>query len=453
MALVPILQQEIERRDHELPNGGFGGGREACALAIAAANVGMSKEAAARRIYAILTGEYRNRAGKLVTQGVVSMDIADKLLTGLDRQEAWHLELAPYVSDPGRAYDPDYELEHTCGACKAWIDFEGSSVAGKRMGPAYSLCYRCLVVELPDPEERPDAAGRVGGRIPWFDVRQFYIAYVEQPHTLESLIGPWAERYGYSGAASAAVALSHAFRKLGLPMRSRHESKKHLSKLRGPSRDKRFSDDFLKKVAALHYHRDVSLRQVCQSTFERFGFRKEKDMWGPLSRSMRAVGYPPRDRIEMTRLRSTKHGLSPRNWKDRQRLRKEAGWGAGGTAGVDIKGRPLAPRCLHEGCSKGAAKGGLWCYAHDPDNREEIEAHLEAMRLRSPRQNPENLVAVGDLPVRLRAGFERSGGWKPLTEVTGITNSALLRYTKMPPEKLVMRDTYDRLASALESLT
>ena len=93
-ALVPILWQEIANRADEDGMGGI----TACALAIAASKK-MTYGSAYRRIEQILKGDYLNRRGETIVQQDVTFEVADNILTGLDRQDAWYRELAGFLPE------------------------------------------------------------------------------------------------------------------------------------------------------------------------------------------------------------------------------------------------------------------------------------------------------------------------------------------------------------------
>lgn len=152
--LVPILEAEVACRADEDGQGGL----TAACHAIAASKA-MTYEAAYRRIYAILSGETE----------VVTFEVADKLLTGLDRQDAWYCELEAYATpedtvtigpsvceDCGREvepgvkpidlfrYDPTAMQGRVWDSTKQkWVRRPRNARAGGRRFRPWTLCRSC----------------------------------------------------------------------------------------------------------------------------------------------------------------------------------------------------------------------------------------------------------------------------------------------------------------------
>ena len=134
---------------------------------------------------------------------------------------------------------------------------------------------------------------------------------------------------------------------------------------------------------AIHakYITGVPARVLGRELYQVLGYKTPATCENAIGVAFRRYGLPVRDRIEATRLASTKHGLSPRDWRERYRRRREAGLG--------IHMEPLQPPCKAirssyprkgEPCRKPAVKGSDYCVSHDPERREWTVANLERAR-------------------------------------------------------------------------
>lgn len=254
-ALVPILLHEIAARDDESGKGGL----TACALAIAAANV-MSYDTAYRRISQLIAGEYTSKTGRSITQQIVSMAVADNLLTGLDRQDAWYRELADYLPD---YVPPGPQVCEDCGATiepgvkpielfrrvegslpdrvwdstkQKWVRRPGHAAANGRRFRSYALCRSCRAYALRDRalkggsngrgktlHTRDRIAPRRGGRPRLLTDEELQAAhhlYLKTGLSRREIAKRLLESRGKGSQQGYEQALMYGWRKLGLKLRS-----------------------------------------------------------------------------------------------------------------------------------------------------------------------------------------------------------------------------------------
>jgi len=151
-----------------------------------------------------------------------------------------------------------------------------------------------------------------------------------------------------------------------------------------------------RKARAIHakYRTGVSARTLGRELHETLGYPNAKAAEVAIGSAFRRYGLPVRDRIEATRLASTTNGLSPRDWRERYRRRK--------TAGYTIHLEPLQPRCAGvrsqyprkgQPCQRPAARGSDFCFSHDPARRAEALAIVERARARLG-QTPKSLPTL-----------------------------------------------------------
>lgn len=137
---------------------------------------------------------------------------------------------------------------------------------------------------------------------------------------------------------------------------------------------------------AIHakYQTGISARTLGRELYQVLGYKNPRTCEMQIGVAFKRYGLPVRDRIEATRLASTTNGLSPRDWRERYRRRREAGLG--------IHMEPLQPRCKAvrvcyprkgEPCRKPAMRGSDYCISHDPARRDAVVANLERARAKA----------------------------------------------------------------------
>lgn len=140
---------------------------------------------------------------------------------------------------------------------------------------------------------------------------------------------------------------------------------------------------------AIHakYEQGISARKLGQALYATLGYRSSRTCEAAIGHAFHRYGLPVRGRIEATVLASTSSGLSPRNPRERRRRRREAGLVSSGVRAM----QPRQPQCegmrskyprKGERCSKPAAVGSRFCWAHDPARREEVARIVTAARER-----------------------------------------------------------------------
>lgn len=138
------------------------------------------------------------------------------------------------------------------------------------------------------------------------------------------------------------------------------------------------------------YESGWSLRRIANEVWERFGFASPGSARVALEQAFALDGRKLRDRLEATRVASTKHGRAPRRGRDhsgyKRWLREQRG-----------EARPLCagrrrnyPR-RGEPCKQRAMVGSDYCCAHDPNRALALAAHTAKMRRRIGRANIELL--------------------------------------------------------------
>ena len=137
---------------------------------------------------------------------------------------------------------------------------------------------------------------------------------------------------------------------------------------------------------AIHakYATGVSARTLGRELYQVLGYKTANTCETAIGDAFKRYGLARRERIEATVLASTSSGLSPRDWRERNRRRK--------AAGLTVHMKPLQPKCKSvrrqyprkgEPCACRAMFGSDYCAAHDPAREEWRQEHLAAMRARA----------------------------------------------------------------------
>jgi len=211
-ALVPILWQEIANRADEDGLGGI----TACALAIAASKK-MTYGSAYRRIEQILKGDYLNRKGETIVQQDVTFEVADNILTGLDRQDAWYRELAEFLPEL-----PDLDVVGGwCKRCRA-----------RQVEPAGQRCVDCQTVLTRRGGWRRADLHRFSRR----DAEAIHRVHTEGGLSLREISRRMYERLGYSSPNSCLETMRMALRREGLRSRRPGEATAISNRVRGRKR-------------------------------------------------------------------------------------------------------------------------------------------------------------------------------------------------------------------------
>jgi len=156
-----------------------------------------------------------------------------------------------------------------------------------------------------------------------------------------------------------------------------------------PSNRSRISRD---KALAIHkkYQTGVSARTLGRELHTVLGYKSAQSCEAAIGAAFKKHGLPTRDRIAATILAATKDGLSPRDHKERSRVRREAGLTYQGMrsrrprcAGV----RTQHPRAGGQ-CENVSMVGSDYCFNHDPARKEQRDRIAADMRARQTREQP-----------------------------------------------------------------
>jgi len=217
----------------------------------------------------------------------------------------------------------------------------------------------------------------------------------------------------------------------------------------------------LRELHAFHVGQHISINRLAGRLYERYGYASAGSMGSAVSNGWKELGLQARDRIEMTVRASLKHGRARRARNpdgttnvNGPKSRGYKRWLMDQRAGHST----LQPKCVATSargrrCRRAAMYGSRFCENHEPTRAPAALAHLARMRARSPVHRPENLTTAGEFQTELAAYFAASGGrWKPLTAATGLSNSALARYLRCPPEKRVTLEQAARIRRGLAAV-
>lgn len=155
---------------------------------------------------------------------------------------------------------------------------------------------------------------------------------------------------------------------------------------------------------AIHakYQTGVSARTLGRELFEVLGYKSARSCEVAIGTAFSRHNLPVRGRLEASVLASTRDGLSPRDWRERYRRRKAAGY--------TIHLEPLRPLCKGvrqrapgkgQPCSKPAAHGSAYCVSHDPERDRARRENLEHARARIRRPQPKVEIAHAQVEVKV----------------------------------------------------
>lgn len=391
----------------------------------------------------------------------VDEDKVDEFLTAIGRTDLWHAEpLSEFLPE---ATPADEDFHATCVDCGTWIDWRqqgagvtveiGQVVNVRRQYRWFSLCAPCTSLRFP-LTDRPDVTGRMTGKMSAEELGEAYRMYAREGISVREVADRLWQRYGYAHAESCVSSLWQKWNRAGWPLR---ESDGRKAKPRPGDRRRhrrgRLPEKTLRTAYELHMRKDVSVNRLGHLLFEKHGYSTPTTCASAISNGWRRLGLKARDRIEMTRIASTKNGLSPRDHRERYRRRREAG--------LTNKGHQRQPMCLEtvksrarkgERCGRPALVGRDYCAAHDPAANEKRREHLARMRATSPRHSREHTVAMGTVLPDLELYYRLYGTWKPLAAATGIATATLSRNRKRQPHERMTLETLARLRPGLDRL-
>lgn len=224
----------------------------------------------------------------------------------------------------------------------------------------------------------------------------------------------------------------------------------------GPRRGKRLgahvkhiSPDDLKLAHDLHW-RGVPLRRIARAWQQtgRITYATENAAISSLYSLFEARGWPRRDRIEMVRRVSTKHGRAGRAQARRYGPDYAAYRRAQRKRNGDLRDvRCAATNKTGEPCKRWALADKLHCVAHDPDRATErarvMEAAWAASRARMLRWGDHRLVVENAIEQHGQAALARASG------ICATVVGRMLRYEDGQPIK---PETWVKLKRGMASL-
>lgn len=154
---------------------------------------------------------------------------------------------------------------------------------------------------------------------------------------------------------------------------------------RPPGAGCRFTDEQLRALHVAHL-RGQSINELAKQVFEQVGYSSQSSCASCISSAWKRLGLEARDRIEMTVLKSWKHGRAGRQQQrehgpDYVKYRREQKRKNGEVHGRRCEAlRQQYPR-KGQPCSRSALSDSEFCYSHDPRVKAERDAHLERMRV------------------------------------------------------------------------
>lgn len=211
-------------------------------------------------------------------------------------------------------------------------------------------------------------------------------------------------------------------------------------------RGAKYTEDQL-RVLHLAHERGESINALAKQTYERVGYKSHGSAASAICREWKRMGLRARDRIEATVRASTKHGLSPKHGPrpgyaayKRRVLRGEADQ-------PDCIGVRSQPPRKGEPCGRPSMVGSDFCFNHDPDNRDEIEAILVDARLKMPTRE---MVPMAPFTAWLQQRREDLGSWDAVGESVERSTAAVHRYgnglgTDGQPKSEIGRETVEAL--------
>ena len=154
---------------------------------------------------------------------------------------------------------------------------------------------------------------------------------------------------------------------------------------RKPGTGSKLSDDQLRVLHVAHIQHDKSINELAKSIYEKVGYKSHHGAAVCISSGWKRLGLQARDRIEMTVIKSLKHGRAGRQQQrehgpDYAAYRKEQKRKNGEMHGRRCQGvRQQYPR-KGQPCLRSALWDSDYCHSHDPRNKAEIQQHLERAR-------------------------------------------------------------------------
>lgn len=156
---------------------------------------------------------------------------------------------------------------------------------------------------------------------------------------------------------------------------------------RKPGSGSKLSETQLRALHVAHVEHDRSINELAKSIYAKVGYKSHHGCAVAISNGWKRLGLQARGRIEMTVLKSLKHGRAGRaqqreHGPDYAAYRREQKRKNGETHGRRCEGVRQWPPRKGQPCNRNALWDSNYCYQHDPRNKAAIEAHLEKARSR-----------------------------------------------------------------------
>lgn len=160
---------------------------------------------------------------------------------------------------------------------------------------------------------------------------------------------------------------------------------------RKPGSGSKLSETQLRALHVAHVEHDRSINELAKSIYGKVGYKSHHGCAVAISNGWKRLGLQARGRIEMTVLKSFKHGRAGRaqqreHGPDYAAYRREQKRKNGETHGRRCEGvRQQYPR-KGQPCSSNALWDSNYCYQHDPRSEDQRNQHLERARQRVRRR-------------------------------------------------------------------
>jgi len=174
----------------------------------------------------------------------------------------------------------------------------------------------------------------------------------------------------------------------------------------GDGRLSRITEERARVLHRLHVEKDLSINEMADRVWEQLGYASKSSCASAIHLAFKRHGLKAQDRIEMTRKKSTKHGLAPKHGP-------RPGYGTYKRKVIHgIEDRPRCVGTTFQGgrCDRPALLDSEFCDSHDPRFADRRAAHLAVVR--DSRWEGDSLVAVAPLTAWLKAKHCELGSWR-----------------------------------------
>lgn len=212
----------------------------------------------------------------------------------------------------------------------------------------------------------------------------------------------------------------------------------------------RYTEAQLHALHVFHLRDRLSIRELGRRTFAAAGYKSHRVAEIAISREWKRLGLQARDRIEATRLASTKHGMAPR-------YGSRAGYGT--YRRRILHGEEDQPLCAGvrqnhprkgEPCELRAMKGARFCSQHDPERAAARVAHLDEVHARQRARFAESALPMAPFAAFVARVHREAGSLRLAGERLGMTPTAVSVYrrslgTDKKPKETIQRATVERV--------